>query len=537
MEKIQKLEVESKATLEMLQAESQASLEKLSKELESVKSSKKKRVRISDIPQFTLVSSDESEGEDEREEPRDKKDQSGENLTPMAKEVVVFKAQNWKMMKLLTRLPGAPRPVAYESHDGFAESPFVEEIARVRIPTKLSIPSFPKLYDGTTDPQDHGAQYKQKMWQLSIPWELIEPTMCKSFGATLSGPALQWLIKLKPGTIASFSSLVNKFYQQFATSRELEKQSSDLHRIAQKQNEITRQYMDRFNREMVSIKNCDHSTAIVAFRKGNQSFGNQTFGPWQNSWQPRRSNVHSIFDPAAGEGSSSPAIEYHPDISSYGFDTDIVGVVNALKDIGQPVSWPRKSDKLEHQKDKSRWCEYHGDHGHRTDECNNLKREVAWLLKRGYLKDFLGKKGKGPEVKREALPGPPASPTPGVVISAISGGSSISGLTYSNAKRIARVGTSTSSISQTYPTREEKMLDEMKVIFDESRFNEPEHHNCLVISLHVGHCKMKSVLVDNGSSTNIIFKDALDQVGFKESDIIKRSTFLVGFNGEPMNSL
>uniref|UniRef100_A0A803LM12 RNase H type-1 domain-containing protein n=1 Tax=Chenopodium quinoa TaxID=63459 RepID=A0A803LM12_CHEQI len=106
MEKIQKLEVESKATLEMLQAESQASLEKLSKELESVKSSKKKRVRISDIPQFTLVSSDESEGEDEREEPRDKKDQSGENLTPMAKEVVVFKAQNWKMMKLLTRLPG-----------------------------------------------------------------------------------------------------------------------------------------------------------------------------------------------------------------------------------------------------------------------------------------------------------------------------------------------------------------------------------------------------------------------------------------------
>ncbi|XP_021733292.1 uncharacterized protein LOC110700112 [Chenopodium quinoa] len=340
------------------------------------------------------------------------------------------------------------------------------------------------------------------MWQLSIPWELIEPTMCQSFGATLSGPALQWLINLKPGTIANFSSLVNKFYQQFATSRELDKQSSDLYRIVQKQNETTRQYWDRFNRKMVSIKNYDHSTAIEAFRKGL--------------------NYRS---------------EYHPDISSYGFDTDIVGVVNALKDIGQPVRWPRKSDKPDHQKDKSRRCEYHGDHGHRTDECNSLKREVSWLLKRGYLKDLLGKKGKGPEIKRETLPGPAASPTPGVMIHAISRGSSIRRLTYSNAKRIARVGTSASSIPQTYPSSEEKKLDDMAILFDDSRFNEPEHHDCLLISLHVGHCKMKRVLVDNGSSTNIIFKDALDQAGFKESDITKRSTVLVGFNGEPMNFL
>ena len=131
----------------------------------------------------------------------------------MAKNEAIIEALNRKMMKLLTRLPGAPKPVAYESRDGFAESPFVEEIAKVKIPTKLNIQPFPKLYNGNTDPQDHVAQYKQKMWQLSIPWELIEPTMCKSFGATLSGPALQWLINLKFGSINSFSSLVNKFYQ------------------------------------------------------------------------------------------------------------------------------------------------------------------------------------------------------------------------------------------------------------------------------------------------------------------------------------
>ncbi|XP_021764224.1 uncharacterized protein LOC110728860 [Chenopodium quinoa] len=75
----------------------------------------------------------------------------------------------------------------------------------------------------------------------------------------------------------------------------------------------------------------------------------------------------------------------------------------------------------------------------------------------------------------------------------------------------------------------------MKIVFNESRFNEPEHHDCLVISLHVSHCLMKRVLVDNGSSTNIIFRDSLDQAEFKKSDIIKRSTGR--FNGEAMNTL
>ena len=106
----------------------------------------------------------------------------------------------------------------------------------------------PKLYDGTTDPVDHVAQYKQKMWQLPIPASSMEATMCKSFGATLCGPALQWLINIKPGSIGDFSSLVNRFYQQFASSRAMKKQSSDLYRIVQKAGETTRSYLDRYNK-------------------------------------------------------------------------------------------------------------------------------------------------------------------------------------------------------------------------------------------------------------------------------------------------
>ncbi|KAL2929797.1 Fatty acid metabolism regulator protein [Bienertia sinuspersici] len=123
------------------------------------------------------------------------------------------------MMKLLTQLLGAPKLVDYKAPDGFSESPLVKGITNVRIPKKLDIPAFPRWYDKMLDTHDHVASYIQRMWQLSIPWKLIKPTMCKSFGASLARHTLQWLVNLRTCSINNFSSLVNKFYQQFAPNK------------------------------------------------------------------------------------------------------------------------------------------------------------------------------------------------------------------------------------------------------------------------------------------------------------------------------
>ena len=58
---------------------------------------------------------------------------------------------------------------------------------------------------------EHVAQYKQLMWTTLIPHQYQEVCMCKIFGATLTGAALQWLISLKSKTIGSFAKLVNQF--------------------------------------------------------------------------------------------------------------------------------------------------------------------------------------------------------------------------------------------------------------------------------------------------------------------------------------
>ncbi|XP_010696072.2 uncharacterized protein LOC104908640 [Beta vulgaris subsp. vulgaris] len=413
----------------------------------------------------------------------------------------------------------------------------MEEIARARIPKKINVTQPHKLYDGAADSYDHVAQYKQKMWTLSIPEHLLEATMCQSFGATLSGPALQWLISLKPASIQNFSTLINKFYMQFASSRVLEKHTGDLYRITQKANEAVRQYLNRFNKEMISVKNLDVPTAIEAFRRGltyksrlyyeltrypcstfeevrvkamaeirveedevsrygsessyERKAQNQKKSDWRHQpYQKRESN--NVASKATGKSANND----YPSIASYCFNVDARGVVNALEKLGTTTRWPRKSDRPDNEKDTTKWCSYHGDHGHRTEDCNALKKEVAWLLKKGYLVHLMG-------------------------------GSEICGLTYSAAKRFAREGSKTAP--SPLRSAEEKKLRSMTINFDkEDGDEEADNHDGLVVSLTISNCLMKRVLIDNDSSANIVFKSALESMGLQEADILKKQLFCSG---------
>lgn len=155
----------------------------------------------------------------------------GNSNDPVAQRLKMLEDQNERVLSLLAKLPGAAVPVDVEPHTGFQASPFVNEIALVDVPKKYSIPAFTPKYSGITDPTEHIAQYKQLMWTVSIPYQYQEVCMCKSFGATLTGAALQWLINLKPKSVGSFAELVNQFSQQFASSRKMEKQTSDLYYV------------------------------------------------------------------------------------------------------------------------------------------------------------------------------------------------------------------------------------------------------------------------------------------------------------------
>ena len=58
------------------------------------------------------------------------------------------------------------------------------------------------------------------------------------------------------------------------------------------------------------------------------------------------------------------------------------------------------------------------------------------------------------------------------------------------------------------------------------------HHDVLVISLLIANYQIKRILVNNGSSTNVIFLGALKEMNIDKAHIHCRSTVLVGFSGE-----
>ena len=75
------------------------------------------------------------------------------------------------MEALIQRIPRVPAPIKRSNTNSFADSPFVDAIALVEMPIKFSFPNM-KQYEGTTDPDDHIAQYKQRMFTAAIPRDL-----------------------------------------------------------------------------------------------------------------------------------------------------------------------------------------------------------------------------------------------------------------------------------------------------------------------------------------------------------------------------
>ncbi|XP_074377880.1 uncharacterized protein LOC141719400 [Apium graveolens] len=77
------------------------------------------------------------------------------------------------------------------------------------------------------------------------------------------------------------------------------------------------------------------------------------------------------------------------------------------------------------------------------------------------------------------------------------------------------------------------------LMFDESdkRSIRETQQDGLVISLPMGNCLIKRILVDNGSAANIMILSTLKQIGLVERDIIKKYTTLVGFSGETKRTM
>ncbi|XP_070055467.1 uncharacterized protein [Nicotiana tomentosiformis] len=202
------------------------------------------------------------------------------------------------------------------------------------------------------------------------------------------------------------------------------------------------------------------------------------------------------------------------------FNVNIAELVSAMRNIKE-ARFPRPMRSDSSQRDPNLWYEYHETNDHRTWDCLHFREEVETLLKNGHLKKFLSDRAKnnyGHNIDT-AKPSKEGEEPPRQTINMIFGGNEINGVNFSAAKK--------TKVSITHSKR----LQEDDITFTEEDADglPLPHNDALVISLNVLDFKIKRVLVDPGSSANIIQLRVLEQAKFTRS-IIPATKLLIGFN-------
>ncbi|XP_059290558.1 uncharacterized protein LOC132044087 [Lycium ferocissimum] len=209
----------------------------------------------------------------------------------------------------------------------------------------------------------------------------------------------------------------------------------------------------------------------------------------------------------------------NPRLSEYNFNVDpstLVAAIGKIEGVTRPK--PLRTDPS--QRDPKLICDYHGTHGHRTDDCRGLRDEVARLLKNGHLREFLSERGKNNYKNREA-DRKAEKEEPQHVINMIIGGVEIPRGPILKRTRFSI-------------TREKRSRDYVPDGF--ISFNDEEvegitqpHNDALVISVLIYKTHVKRILIDPGSSANIIRWKVVEQLDMLDQ-IIPTARILNGFN-------
>ena len=101
---------------------------------------------------------------------------------------------------------------------------------------------FCKKFDGTGDPYDHIAQYRQLLFAKGI---MDVHTMVQAFGLTMEGQALGWFQTLKLSVLYDFEVVVKHFIDSYSKIQIKHNIVTKIMGFKQKDIETVRECMDR----------------------------------------------------------------------------------------------------------------------------------------------------------------------------------------------------------------------------------------------------------------------------------------------------
>ncbi|GFY90877.1 hypothetical protein Acr_07g0010730 [Actinidia rufa] len=243
---------------------------------------------------------------------------------------------------------------------------------------------------------DHLDSYKSLMSLQGCSDEI----MCKTFSATLKGPARSWFRKLSPGTIDSFGELSRLFVANFISCRNRQKNASHLFTVHQKETESLKDFVKRIQPSYTGSRGSQRQTKPTSIspqrsyptakrrRRGKDDHKRKEPDTRQNDYREETRYKRPDRDPKRSNNRRPRTPPRRLEFILPPLNAPVAQVLSKIKHE-EFVKWPEKIKTDPRKRNRSKYCEFHWDHGHNTEDCFQLKEQIADLIKRGYLRKYV----------------------------------------------------------------------------------------------------------------------------------------------------
>ncbi|XP_016173409.1 uncharacterized protein LOC107615905 [Arachis ipaensis] len=389
-----------------------------------------------------------------------------------------------------------------------------------------------------------------------------DTVLCHCFPNYLDGPALDWLCALPAGSISRFQQLAKQFEDHFAGSAIYLHDSDYLNTIKQGQNESLKDYMTRFTKVTISITDLHPEVHLHAIKSGLRP------GKFQETIAVSKSKTLVEFrEKAKGQidieelrqARKSDKTNYRDEEKVYNSKKnfkltprfDSYTQFNAkrediIKEIlnSKLIKPPRKAGTYQDTKyvDKSKYCAFHQKHGHTTDKCVVAKDLLKRLARQGHLDKYIGGHiqkctptsiGNNPSKQPSRGKDKPSSTQydqPRGIINCISGGGASGGSSNLARKRSFRTIYSVQGAQQDHQLNPQ--FPQMTFTQADFKSNIQNLDDPVVIIIQLGDLLVKNVLLDPGSSADVLFYSTFQKMKLSDNNLQPTGGDLVSFSGE-----
>ncbi|KAL0428288.1 UNVERIFIED_CONTAM: Pro-Pol polyprotein [Sesamum latifolium] len=131
------------------------------------------------------------------------------------------------------------------------------------IPMNYRTPAIAE-YDGTTDPMEHLSRFEN----AALLHRYTDGIKCRVFVTTFARAAQQWFSQLPVGAIGNFQEFRSLFLHQFASNRKLCKTELSLFVVQQREDELLKEYLQRFNAAALEVPSATQEVKASVFLQG-----------------------------------------------------------------------------------------------------------------------------------------------------------------------------------------------------------------------------------------------------------------------------